>query len=292
MMTRIMPKRPARLFILTSILAVILTVQWGYPALNEWLWRPSVVVATDHYLIYSTASFEQARDIGQVLEALHSTYTGFLAGFPQVTRDHPKLKLKLFRSREEFHRCSSAVGWAEGYYVKPFCYAYYDHGSNSAFWMVHEAVHQLNEELASLDLAKWAEEGLATYFSTSVFAQSTFHLGEIDRNTYPVWWVDGMKLSGNLDKDIAETQIIPLRAVVTNRGGPVLDWHFNLYYIHWWSLTHFLFHYDHGKYRSNALQVFREGGTLNSVEKHIGPIEQVQAEWYQHLRELQRRLRS
>ncbi len=288
MKIRIMPQRPKRLFILVSILVALMAVHWGYPAVTEWLWRPTVTIATDHYLIYSTATPEQTRETGQVLEALHSTYAKLFAGFPRATREHPKLQLKLFKNREEFHRCSSAVGWAEGYYVKPCCYAYYDNGSNSAFWMVHEAVHQLNEEFVSLNLAKWAEEGVATYFSTSVFAQSAFRLGDLDWNTYPLWWIESMELSGDINKDIANTQIIPLRAIITNRGGPILDWHFNLYYIHWWSLTHFLFHYENGKYRNHFLQVLREGGTLDSVEKCIGPIEQVQGEWYRYLQDLQR----
>lgn len=292
MTIRIMPKQPKRLFFLVSILAVVLAIQWGYPAVNEMLWRPSATIVTDHYVIYSTATPEQTRDIGQVLEALHSTYARFFASFPQVSREHPKLKLKLFKNREEFRKCSSVVAWAEGYYERPFCRAYYNNGSNSAFWMVHEAVHQLNAEVTSLGLAKWAEEGVATYFSTSVYAQGAFHLGDLDWNTYPLWWIEGMRLSGDINKDIADTQIIPLRAVVTNRGGPILDWHFNLYYIHWWSLTHFLFHYENGKYRSNALQVLREGGTLKSFEKHIGPVARVQNEWYRYLQELQRQLNS
>ncbi|MBI5819487.1 MAG: hypothetical protein HZA88_10925 [Verrucomicrobia bacterium] len=292
MAIRIMPKQPKRLFVLVSILAVVLAIQWGYPAVNELLWRPSTTIATDHYVIYSTATPEQTRNIGHVLEALHSTYARFFASFSQVSREHPKLKLKLFKNREEFRKCSSVVAWAEGYYERPFCRAYYNNGSNSAFWMVHEAVHQLNAEASSLRLAKWAEEGVATYFSTSVYAQGAFRLGDLDWNTYPLWWIEGMRLSGDINKDIADTQIIPLRAVVTNRGGPVLDWHFNLYYIHWWSLTHFLFHYENGKYRSNALQVLREGGTLKSFEKHIGPIAKVQTEWYRYLQELQRQLNS
>lgn len=62
---------------------------------------------------------------------------------------------------------------------------------------------------------------------------------------------------------------------------------FNLYYLHWWSLMHLLFDGENGKYRANALLLLRDGASLESFEQRIGPVEQLQAEWYQHLRELQ-----
>jgi len=35
--------------------------------------------------------------------------------------------------------------------------------------MVHEATHQLNNELAQFDLEKWLDEGIADYFGTSQY---------------------------------------------------------------------------------------------------------------------------
>ncbi len=152
--------------------------------------------------------------------------------------------------------------------------------------MVHEAVHQLNHEVARFDLAKWADEGIAEYFSTSEIDAQGLHLGQIDRHTYPIWWLGKMELSGDIRKDIERSKIIPLAAIVSGSGGPDIDEHFNLYYIHWWSLSHFLFHYENGKYRQAYLQVIAAGGTVEAFEKHIGPIDRIQQQWYEYLRRL------
>lgn len=45
--------------------------------------------------------------------------------------------------------------------------------------------------------------------------------------------------------------MIPLRSIITNRGGPSMSSHFNLYYLHWWTLTHFIF--ESPQYRERAL---------------------------------------
>jgi len=148
---------------------------------------------------------------------------------------------------------------------------------------VHEAVHQLTCEVARAELRKWVDEGTAEYFSTSRLTSDGLELGATDRNTYPIWWVPDMQLTGDLERDLKDLSVIPLRAIITGRDGPDLDKHFNLYYIHWWSLTHFLFHYEEGKYRQAYLQVIREGGAPESFEKHIGPVESVQKEWYEYL---------
>lgn len=282
----ILPKSPTRLRVLTAILIAVLIGELCYRH-----WRPSVEIATEHYVIYSTAAPEQTRRVGAVMEQLHAAYRKVFASFPQVGREHSKLKLKLFKNRDEFRRCNRGVGWAEGFYLNPYCHGYYGtKESNPVHWMVHEAVHQLNEEVAGFKLAKWAEEGVATFFSTSIFDKDGCRLGDLDRNTYPLWWVEDMTLSGDIQKDIADKKIIPLRAIISNRGGPSLDEQFNLYYIHWWSLTHYLFHYDGAKYRSRCLELIREGADLESFEKHIGLTERVQGEWYSHLQGLQRLL--
>ena len=62
----------------------------------------------------------------------------------------------------------------------------------------------------------------------------------------------------------------------------------NLYYLHWWTLTYFLFQYEDGKYRDGAFQLIRAGGSLEDFEKHIGPIEQIQSEWYCYIRQLKK----
>jgi len=280
-----MPKKPARLLILFALLMAIVGGDHIYR-----YWRPDLTIQTDHYTIYSTATSEQTKQIGDVVELLYKCYRDTFTDLANVHNDHKKLKIKLFKDRKEFRRCNR-VGWAEAFYKKPYCNAYYSaDNSNPYHWMLHEAVHQLNAELAGLKIPKWADEGLAEYFSTSRIQNNKLMLGKIDANTYPIWWLWEFKFTGDIDADIKEKRIIPLRDIVTGKHGPDIDKYFNLYYVHWWSLSHFLFHYQDGKYRDAYLAVIKEKGTFRSFEKHIGPIDQIQSQWYQYLIKQQKNL--
>jgi hypothetical protein len=153
---------------------------------------------------------------------------------------------------------------------------------------MHEATHQLNDAAARLRLPQWLEEGLACYVSTSRIVDDSLHLGDIDTNTYPVWWLDSLDLSGALDADKKRGAIIPLRVILSGRGGPSVNRHFNLYYLHWWSLTHFLIHYENGRYKAALGRLIADGGDLPAFEKHIGPIETIESRWYVYLADLQK----
>ncbi len=284
----LVPKKPRRLFILVTLLALIVAGDWFYRR-----WRPEHEVRTEHYVIHSTATLEQTAEIGRVVEVLYAAYGKLFAGFPKVSQAHPRLKLKLFKDRREFRRCNRMIGWAEAFYREPYCHAYYSETElNRYHWMLHEAVHQLNHEVAGLRLARWLNEGLATYFSTSVMTEGQLTPGQIDPNTYPIWWLDEFAVSGDLAADVATTRFIPLRAIISGKGGPDLDAHFNLYYVQWWSLTHFLLHHEGGKYREPLLRVMEKGGTLESFEENIGPVERVQGEWHRYRQAQQESLRA
>jgi hypothetical protein len=82
--------------------------------------------------------------------------------------------------------------------------------------------------------------------------------------------------------------IIPLRAILSGQGGPSMNRHFNIYYIHWWGLVHFLMHYEDGRYKSGLGCLIAEGGGLPAFEKHIGSIETIERQWCGYLAELQK----
>jgi len=63
---------------------------------------------------------------------------------------------------------------------------------------------------------------------------------------------------------------------------------FNLYYLHWWTLTHFIFESE--AHRANATRLLSRGGDLPAFEELIGPVEKVQAEWHAYVLELKRGL--
>jgi hypothetical protein len=60
--------------------------------------------------------------------------------------------------------------------------------------------------------------------------------------------------------------------------------HFNLYYLHWWSLTYFVF--ESPAHTNAAQKLLEQGGEAEAFAKLIGPIETIQPEWHQYVRQL------
>jgi hypothetical protein len=145
------------------------------------------MVETLHYLIQSSASVEQTAQVAEAAETLHAAYTRFFAGAPGVQLTAQKLQLVLYKDQTEFKSHNRSSPWAEAYYLTPRCHAYYTDGANPVHWMIHEATHQLNREVAHFKKTKWIDEGLAAYFGTSRIADNTLTPGRIDPDTYPIW---------------------------------------------------------------------------------------------------------
>ncbi len=213
----------------------------------------------------------------------------YLAALPGFATNHAKMQVKLYKDRAELRKINPGLGWAEAFYSPPYCRAYYSAEEINPFhWMLHESVHQLNHEVAHLQLEKWLEEGLAEYLSTSQLRATELAVGKIDLNTYPVWWIDELATSTNLTENLTNGSVIPLRAIITNRGGPSMNNYFNLYYLHWWTLTHFVFESE--THRANAIKLLQRGGDLAAFEELIGPVEQIQTEWHDYVCKLKAHL--
>jgi Protein of unknown function (DUF1570) len=251
---------------------------------------------TPRYRIITTADATQTTQVADAIESLHDAYLRFFR--EQLTApaaQHPakKLKLTLYRDRSQFQAYNFSMPWAEAYYLTPMCHAYYVEGApNPYHWMVHEATHQLNAEVARFKKAPWIDEGLGTYFGSSRFVDGELRLGEIDKDTYPIWWLPDFPVSGDLDADIAGQRWIPLRAFLTGEGTPPMGGRVNQYYMQYWSLTHFLFHHDDARYADAYKRLIAEGGTLANFEARIGPVERVQREWYGYLLEMKARTKA
>lgn len=248
-------------------------------------WTPTFTTSTLHYEIASTATSEQTAQVGKTMELLYTAYSNKFSTTPNFQHIHPRLQIRLYKSRDEFRNVNPGVGWAEAFYGRGLCHAYFNEKDVNPYqWMLHEGVHQLNHEVAHLSLQKWLDEGLAEYFSCSRIRTNQLAVGTIDLNTYPVWWLDEIAKTPNLQTNIANGSVIPMRAIVTGKGGPDLDEQFNLYYLHWWSLTHFIF--EHPRYSKHATELAERGGDLNSFEELIGPVEKIQPEWHAHVRRI------
>jgi len=267
---------------LVYLLAVLAFAAWKFIPRP---WHPTQTLDGPHHHIFSTATREQTEATACALELLWQAYSNKFGALTSFQTNHPPLQVKLFRDRQEFRRINPGLGWAEAYYRRPFCRAYFSATEDNPYhWMLHEALHQLNEEVAHLDLAKWLDEGLSEYFATSLMGSNRLVVGQIDANTYPVWWIDELATAGTLEENLHNKSVIPLRAIITNHGGPSLNRNVNLYYLHWWSLTHFLF--ENPQYRERTTELLRRGGGLAAFEELIGPVEQVERDWHKHVRKL------
>lgn len=252
----------------------------------------TITKETEHYIIISTATPEQTEEIAGVAEIVYNAYQEFLGQMGKSIEQHPKLKMKLFKDREEFRRINNVTDWREAFYEFPYCNQYYaSREANPYHWAMHEATHQLNAEAAHFNLPQWLNEGMACYISTSKIADKSLHLGEVDRNAYPVGWLYTIAKSGDLQTDKDNLSIIPLQTIVSEYGGPDLNESFNMYYLHWWSLIHFFMNYNNGQYRDGLSKVISEHGTLSSFETNLGKIEIVEEQWYQYVKELKKKYR-
>ncbi|HEU0008684.1 MAG TPA: hypothetical protein VFT34_02600 [Verrucomicrobiae bacterium] len=285
MMTNSKPRwkvKPRELRLLIYLAVVLAVAAWKFIPRS---WHPTLTLDTPHHRIYSTATRAQTEATAGALTLLHGAFSNCFGGVVGFEPAHPRLQVKLFKDRTEFRRVNPGLGWAEAFYREPYCRAYFSAGeSNPYHWMLHEAVHQLNHEVAHLQLEKWLEEGLAEYFSTSRLRTNELALGRIDPNTYPVWWIDELATSADLAENLRNGSVIPLKSILTGTGGPSMRRHFNLYYLHWWTLTHFVF--ETPQHRGQALKLAQQGGGLAAFEQCVGPIDLVQPEWHAYVRQL------
>jgi Protein of unknown function (DUF1570) len=279
-----------------KVLLAIIAIWAVYAGRNYWLEKNGYGISAEkvratatktetlHYEITSTATPKQTMLVAEAVEVFYSAYTEFFSDVLDKKTAPIKLKLVLYKNRQEFSVNNKSSPWAEAYYRAPICYAYYSETTQNPYhWMIHEATHQLNNELAHLKTPKWINEGLASYFGASKIENRTLIAGSIDASTYPIWWLSSMSLSGNLDADIADKKIIPLEIIISGNGGPNFGRNVNLYYLEFWSLTHFLFHYKNGVYADSYKKLIVEGGSLENFERIIGPTDKIQREWYDYL---------
>ncbi|MET4729500.1 hypothetical protein ABIE09_003314 [Lysobacter enzymogenes] len=239
---------------------------------------------TDHFVIFSAATPRQTVQVATAVEALYRAYGEFFA-LPPAAAD-ARLRLILYRDRAQFSAFNTSMPWAEAYYRRPYCHAYFAaDAANPYHWMLHEATHQLHAERAGFSRAKWINEGVASYFGASRLDGARLRPGTIDPQAYPIWWLDELPLTGSLERDLRSGLLIPLRQLIDNSGPPIGGKHLNVYYLEYWSLTHFLFHYRDGAYAAAYRRLLRGRGGVAEFEAELGPIEAVQAQWYRYLLE-------
>lgn len=246
-------------------------------------WR---ITETAHYRIASLATPEQTARTGEAMERLRAGFLHTFGDLPAANAPHPKLRLTLYATRGQFKAQNRSIPWAEALYRAGECRAYIAEGANPFHWMSHEATHQLAREVMRFHKAKWIDEGLASYFGASRMDARGLYPGTLDFNAYPLWWLSQFHFTGNLESDARTGRIIPLRQLIEDTGPPIAS-HVNLYYIEYWSLTHFLLHFEQGRYAAGYKRLLQHGASLEDFEREIGPVLSVQVDWYAWLREQQ-----
>ena len=143
---------------------------------------------------------------------------------------------------------------------------------------VADSLYRAYYEVAGLNNVQWLEEGMACYFGTSVVQDGELQLGVPDVETYPVWWMPSWDV---------RSDHIPLSAIVSGQGGPEMDQYFNDYYLHWWTLVHFLVHADEGAYRASLVRMLDRRLRLVDFEAEVADIESVEAQWIDYVAALE-----
>jgi hypothetical protein len=235
-----------------------------------------------HFRLRSSATDTESAAVLAAMESLHTAYSGFFAAELDGKWAPARMKLALYADRAEFQRHNTSRAWAEAFYRPPVAHAYVARGvENPYHWMLHEVTHQLNREVAGFRRVQWVEEGLASYFGTSRIVDGAMRVGDIDPDTYPIWWLPSARLSGDFARDVQVGQVIPLRDLMAG-GGPGIDRNVNLYYIHYWSLTRFLFQHDGGRYAAGYRR-FIASPTPLDFEATVGDLATIESEWYEAL---------
>jgi len=86
---------------LAYLLVVVVFAAWEFVPRP---WHPAIILDSPHHTVYSTASQQQTEETVHTLALLYAAYSNRLGSLTELKRDHPRLKVKLFKDREEFRR--------------------------------------------------------------------------------------------------------------------------------------------------------------------------------------------
>lgn len=239
---------------------------------------PSKIITTSHFIIRSTASSEQTRDVSDAVENLYRVYAATF----HLENPNKKFQLVLYRDQAEFKANNLGPSWAEAYYKMPYSYAYPGERGNPYHWMLHEATHQLLTEGSGYRLRRWINEGTAAYFGASRLTQNNLELGTPDPAAYPIWWLKEIEEKPNKEIYFDGEALFPLRAVIEDSDLPISTG-VNHHYIAYWSLVHFLIEGENGKYHQHFLQLVKRGGDPAAFKELIGSYDEIEPQWKRHL---------
>lgn len=250
-------------------------------------WSPSTTLDTTHYRIDATADAAYVQDAAHIVEAFYNYYTELHAITPP---EHDLLRVRLYASRAELHKVNIGLPrWAEGFYRAGVTHQYQENQGHFANFdsLVHESVHQYHRLVADFSMPQWLDEGLACYMSSISHGDGRFDESFIQDMAYPIMHIHGMRLSGNKQADLKDGHIYALSHIIRDGRQSDIDQHFNRYYVHWFSIVHFLMRGADGRHRQALLDYIKAGAAIDQFEHVFGPLSELEEAWYQHLCQLQ-----
>ncbi len=239
---------------------------------------PATVVRSQHYVIHSSATEAQTREVSASVEALRAACTTLL---PELEQGQV-FQLVLYKDQAEFKRHNHSSPWAEAYYKRPYSVAYPGEGPNPHHWMLHEATHQIIAEAGGYKPRRWLNEGLASYVGSSTLSDGVLQLGIPDPAAYPIWWLDEVHAVPGGTPTFQGRPLLSLADLIEDTGPPIGQ-NVNHYYVAYWSLVHYLLHGDNGAHRGALRALLERGGQRDAFVELVGPYDRIQPRWHAHL---------
>jgi hypothetical protein len=133
-------------------------------------------IETKHYRIKSTATKEEAQELGDFMELVFSTYSAMLR--PETPVENLKFDVILYKNNAEYVASGAPKG-SGAYYApaKKLLVGYYDEFTMRNFF-AHEGMHQFTDVTSKnfMDLPFWFIEGVADCIGNSIVKEKKLYM--------------------------------------------------------------------------------------------------------------------
>jgi hypothetical protein len=179
-----------------------------------------ITITTNHYEINTTLL--DALVLRQVPGFMESSLVAYKKQLPNPIETKSLFKIYLFGTRGQWDEFTKNFAGDNAqmylninkgaYYLNGACVAYNIGRTRTFAVLGHEGWHQFNSRHFKYRLPSWLDEGIATLFESSVYANGMFHF-EPQRNIARL---------GSLRQALLTNNIIPLDKLITLNPGEVI----------------------------------------------------------------------
>ena len=206
-------------------------------------WSQAWVHETRHYAIRTNGDLEDAKQLGTIMEMFFSRFQELFPFAENRLGGKEKFKIFIYDGRQEYLDAEAAVfpGAANAFaFYNPnerrLCGWRFPYDSFLRSTFVHEGTHQINH-ISMLDqgnqFPQWFEEGLASYYETSIVKDDKLVLGELNMLRLPA--IQQMAKPG------ASPAWISLAQVFGPQHSPAFG---HVHYGESWAFLHYMLHKD------------------------------------------------